>query len=290
MLKIRYYESGYAYDYTKKHIMLYNSQNMNQLNHLMTAIMDNKIHIADSFKIFEPNSKLDIIHDMLKHIDMSGHVLVTLNDASRMNKYVNVSRAKIYIQMLKVFEDGNLHHYSDIYDLLFKPNNCNYGHDMDLFKMLRSTGMIGNETKGARGKLFYSITPFGKKILEMADINEAAYRIIRHFTSDPDLAREKFMHEDLMGIGQSWNDLTEDSLKEMLESVFSPNGKIFGIKSHHYWVNKIIKCYKTSDEFRAMFTPSIKAMMENMATNNVYMSRFLKLTNKVDKKLGTPIV
>ena len=290
MLKIKHYASDYVYGFAKPQIILYNRQNMNPLNKFMTIIMDKKIHISDSFKIFEPVSKLDIIHDMLKYIDMSGNISVNVNDVSKMNKYVNVSRAKIYVQMLKVFEDGNLHHYSDIYDLLFKPNNCNYGHDIDLFKMLRTTGMIGNETKGARGKLFYSITPFGKKILEIADINEAAYRIIRHFTSDPDLAREKFMREDLMGIGQSWNDLTEDSLKEMLESVFSPNGKIFKNKSHHYWVNKIVKCYKTSDEFRAMFTPSIKAMMKNMATDNVYMARFLKLTNKVDKKLGIPIV
>ena len=290
MLKIKHYASDYIYGFAKPQIILYNRQNMNPLNKFMTILMDKKIHISDSFKIFEPVSKLDIIHDMLKYIDMSGDISVNVNDVSKMNKYVNVSRAKIYVQMLKVFEDGKHHHYSDIYDILFKPNNCNYGHDMDLFKMLRSTGMIGNKTEGARGKLFYSITPFGKKILEMADINEAAYRIIRHFTSDPDLAREKFMREDLMGIGQSWNDLTEDSLKEMLESVFSPNGKIFKIKSHHYWVNKIVKCYKTSDEFRAMFTPSIKAMMENMATDNVYMAKFLKLTNKVDKKLGIPIV
>lgn len=91
------------------------------------------------------------------------------------------------------------------------------------------------------------------------------------------------MNEDLMGIGESWNDLTEDSLTKMVGSIFT--GDIYKIKSNYYWINKIINCYKKVEDFRILFTDNIREFMNSIAKTNTEMSRFIELLNKIDRKL-----
>ncbi len=91
------------------------------------------------------------------------------------------------------------------------------------------------------------------------------------------------MNEDLMDIGESWNDLTEDSLTKMISSVFT--GDIYKIKSNYYWINKIVNCYKKVEDFRILFTENIRTFMNNIAKSNTEMSRFIELLNKIDRKL-----
>lgn len=216
----------------------------------ITHHIDNYFHnnemLRDSFKIFNQYKKSDVIHTLASYINNSGVKYLHLCDMVGLLNFIRVNRNLLYIKMLKVFENGNSYHYNDIWNHVLKPNDIKLGNDKDTYYMLINKNMIVFDHYGFRRKVYYHITEFGKYILNISNINEDVYHIIRHFDKDPDLQREKIMNEDLMGIGESWNDLTEDSLTKMINSVFT--GDIYKIKSNYYWINKIINCLQITLE------------------------------------------
>jgi hypothetical protein len=254
---------------------------------IITYYIDNYFRdnetLRDNFKIFNQYKKSDVIHTFASYIRNSGVKYLYLRDMVGLLNLNRVNRNLLYIKMLKVFEDGNSYHYEDVWNHVLKPKCIKYGNDIDTYNTLIDKNMIVFDHHGSRRKKYYRITEFGKYILNISDINEDAYRIIRHFDKDPDLQREKIMNEDLMGIGESWNDLTEDSLIKMISSVFT--GNIYKIKSNYYWINKIVNCYKKVEDFRILFTENIRTYMNNIAKSNTEMSRFIELLNKIDRKL-----
>lgn len=261
----------------------YIQSNYDIITHYIDSYFYANEMIHDNFKIFNQYKKSDVIHTLASYIDNSGVKYLYLRDMFSLLNFIRVNRNLLYVKMLKVFEDGNSYHYEDIWNHVLKPKGIKLGNDKDTYNMLINKNMIVFDHYGPRRKMYYHITEFGKYILNISNINEDAYRIIRHFDKDPDLQREKIMNEDLMGIGESWNDLTEDSLIKMIGSVFT--GDIYKIKSNYYWINKIVNCYKKVEDFRILFTDNIRTFMNNVAKSNIEMSKFVKLLNKIDRKL-----
>ena len=252
------------------------------IHHIDNYFHDNEM-MRDNFKIFNQYKISDVIHVFVSYINNSGVKYLYLHDMISLLNLNRVNRNLLYIKMLKVFEDGNSYHYEDVWNNILKPNGIKFGNDKDTYNMLINKSMIVFDHYGSKQKKYYRITEFGKYILNISDINEDAYRIIRHFDKDPDLQRERIMNEDLMGIGESWNDLTEDSLTKMVGSIFT--GDIYKIKSNYYWINKIINCYKKVKDFRILFTDNIREFMNSIAKTNTEMSRFIELLNKIDHTL-----
>lgn len=265
----------------------YISANYDFITHYIDSYFYNNEMLCDSFKIFNQYKKSDVIHTFASYIHNSGVKYLYLRDMFNLLNFTRVNRNLLYIKMLKVFEDGNSYHYEDIWNCVLKPKGIKFGNDKDTYNMLSNKNMIVFDHYGSRRKMYYRITEFGKYILNISNINEDAYRIIRHFDKDPDLQREKIMREDLMGIGESWNDLTEDSLIKMIGSLFI--GDMYKIKSNYYWINKIVNCYKKVEDFRILFTDNIRTFMNNIAKANTEMSRFVELLNKIDRKLKKQI-
>ena len=261
----------------------YISSNYNIITDYISTILHNNTMLHDNFKIFDDYKKSDVIHTLASYINNSGVKYLYLRDMINLLNFIRVNKNLLYIKMLKVFEDGNSYHYEDIWNRVLRPNGIKFGNDKELYNMLIHKNMIAFDHYGYRQKMYYHITEFGKYILNISNINENAYRIIRHFDKDPDIQREKIMHEDLMGIGESWNDLTKDSLIKMIGSVFI--GDIYKIKSNYYWINKIVNCYKKVEDFRILFTDNVRTFMNNIAKSNIEMSKFVELLNKIDRKL-----
>jgi hypothetical protein len=140
--------------------------------------------IVDINKIFNPIniSSLEYfkkIHDSTHAI--TGYPIQYL--ASLYNKFLHLNKDMIYVKMLNVFNDGNPYSYIDVFNSVLKPQGKRKGYNIDQFKNLINEGYIQYSNVGNTGKTrYYKITDFGKSILEMASINNAAYRVIRHFT------------------------------------------------------------------------------------------------------------
>lgn len=242
--------------------------------------------IVDTNKIFNPIniSSLEYfkkLHDSTHAI--TGYPIQYL--ASLYNKFLHLNKDIVYIKMLNVFNDGNPYSYIDVFNSVLKPQGKRKGYNIDQFKNLINEGYIQYSNVGNTGKTrYYKITEFGKSILEIASINNAAYRVIRHFTKcDNNEFIAKMIQEDLEG-GESWNDLSPETLIIMLKSIFE--GDIHKIGSHCYWMNKLIESYKKSNIIRnAINHEDVKSYINTLTISNTEAKNFKRCIAKLDVKL-----
>jgi hypothetical protein len=92
------------------------------------------------------------------------------------------------------------------------------------------------------------------------------------------------IQEDLVEGGESWNDLSSETIITMLKSMFE--GDIHKIGSHCYWMNKLIESYKKSDIIRnAINHEDVKSYINTLTISSIEAKNFKKCLAKIDVKL-----
>lgn len=243
----------------------------------------------DSYKIFSP-SETNYVYPLVQMFktQANGHYFGYKHPdcvlESRMGKFLKVTRNLIYIKCLAFIDKNPKSSYHDIwqnviYPLLKKPK----GHDFDLVKNLPFEGLTYISDYGKYKAPLYASTVLGKRVLDIVAINENIYRVIRHFVVDPEEYATKIINEDLMGDGESWNDLSSETVNNMIDKLFDPNGDIQTIGSHFYWINKIMSVYKASKDFRDLLRkPETTELLAKIALTNQAAKNFKNRLAKFD--------
>ena len=203
------------------------------------------------------------------------------------SKYIKITRGKLYIKCLMfINEQSTGQSYTDIWNNILRPLGKPKGHDKDLITGMELNGLTTIVDYGRYKAPLYGVSSLGKEVLNTVNANEAAYRVLRHFMVDPDEYAMKIINEDLLGTGESWNDLTSETLINFLNETFDPNGSIRKIGSHFYWINKTIQAYKESKDFRELIRkPEVIAFISQIASKNEAAKRFQKKLSKMDVRL-----
>lgn len=203
------------------------------------------------------------------------------------SKYIRITRGKLYIKCLMFINEQSVgQSYNDIWNNILRPLGKPKGHDKDLIAGMELNGLTTIVGYGKYKAPLYGITSLGKEVLNAVNANEAAYRVLRHFMVDPDEYAMKIINEDLLGTGESWNDLTPETVINFLKETFDSNSSIQKIGSHFYWINKFINAYNESQDFRDLIRkPEITAFISRIALENEPAKRFQKKLAKIDVRL-----
>ena len=206
---------------------------------------------------------------------------------------IEKTKSKIYsingtvtMKMLKIFADGNEHHYDDIWLALFPDKNK--GHDIDCFNGLKDNCFIEFSSKHAHGKMYYKITELGKEMLKICDVNQPYYRIFRWIKFKGNNIYEAMMKADLQYGENTSMDLSDESMLDLLKNIFDKTSKMRKIGSAYRWLNNVINAYKQNDQVYSLINSELveKWMNENSLTNpeiNRFKTRIEKI-GKIRKK------
>lgn len=253
--------------------------------------MTNKTDFHDNYGILEPRKICFIncpqlsMHAQLTH-RIEPHRWSSWTETKIVNYGLTESLNLIYatsgqvtMKMLKVYEDGNEHHYSEVCNAL----DLSYGHDIDCWRSLEKRGLIAFSSKHSRGKKYYRITPFGQEVLEIIAANQVYYRIARWFKIKGDPTVE-MMKADLAG-EESWKDMLPETFNALLEALFNSSSRIRQIGSAYRWMNNLMYLLKTNPEFREKINnPETQAWIDGHI--NVYpgLAAFALKIKNVNKK------
>ena len=189
---------------------------------------------------------------------------------------------QVTMKMLKIYEDGNEHHYTDVIHILFPDRG--YGHDIDCWRSLVKRGMISLSSKHSHGKMFYKISDFGREVLSIVEANRLYSRISRWFKVDDDDRCAAMMEADLRG-EEAWKDLLPESFIELFEALFNPTSSLRRIGSCYRWMNNTVWLIKSNNEFyQKIDCPEVMTWLQEH--KNIYrgIDKFLNIVNKAKKK------
>ena len=195
---------------------------------------------------------------------------------------MHATLSQVTIKMLDVYRDGKEHNYREVCKVM----GLAYGHDIDCWRSLDSRGMIEFTSKHERGLKFYTITPLGKEVLEIADANQAYMRIARWFKLEnkgKDITIE-MMNADLKG-ENAWQDLMPEAVNAMLEGLFNPSSRMHQIGSAYRWMNNIAYLTKRSVRFvETLSAPETMAWLRGHMNKYSGIAKFLGMLKKSQKK------
>ncbi len=246
--------------------------------------------LCDSYKILEPTdfvfngfTKLDEYANTLSasYDGWSGHKVLSNVKHAKIAKNLSYAVAgQVTMKMLKVYADGNEHHYNEVCDSL----DLAYGHDIDCWRSLISRNMIALSSKKAYGRKFYTITDFGKEILHVIEANNVYFRIARWFKIKGEDMYSAMLKADLAG-EESWKDLLPESIVDFLEALFNPSSEIRRLGSAYRWMNNFMYLLKNNDDFYDKIdNPEVMSWLEQNKDRYPAASRFLLMFNKMQKK------
>ncbi len=243
----------------------------------------------DSYKIFPP-SEINYVAPLVQlfKVQSNGHYFGYKHPDTilerRMGKFLKVTRNLLYIKFLMFIDKHPKCSYHEIWQNVIYPLlKKDKGHDIDLVKNMVFEGLTYIADYGKYRAPLYSTTELGKRILSIVEVNEDIYRVVRHFTVDPEEYATKIINEDLMGDGESWNDLSVDTVNNMLDELFDPDSRVQDIGSHFYWINKIMSVYKASKDFRDLLRkPETTEFIAKIALTNQAAKNFKNRLAKFD--------
>lgn len=188
----------------------------------------------------------------------------------------------VTMKMLKIYEDGNEHHYTDVCRELFPDKS--YGHDIDCWRSLVKRGMISFSSKHSHGKMFYKISDFGREVLSIVEANRLYSRISRWFKVDDDDRCTAMMEADLRG-EEAWKDLLPESFIELFEALFNPTSSLRRIGSCYRWMNNTVWLIKSNNEFyQKIDCPEVMSWLQEHKDIYRGIDKFLNIVYKAKKK------
>lgn len=246
--------------------------------------------VKDSYKILDEAYMNLEDFPIFEDYTIGKHSLFCCRDVNFLHaiNFLNKTKSKIYstngmvtMKMLKIFADGNEHHYDDILLALFPGKSK--GYDIDCFNGLKYNCFIEFSSKHTYGKMYYKITKLGKEMLKICEVNQPYYRIFRWIRFKGNDLFQAMMKEDLNG-GNTSMDLTPESMLELLKNIFDKNSKMRKIGSAYRWLNNVINAYKQNDEAYSLINSELveKWMNENSLTNPE-INRFKTRIEKIKK-------
>ena len=205
------------------------------------------------------------------------------------SRSISETKSKIYstngtvtMKMLKIFEDGNEHHYDNIWSALFPDKNK--GHDIDCFRGLINNKFIAFSSKHNHGKMFYKITPIGRDVLKICDVNQPYCRIFRWIKFKGNNIYEAMMKADLQRGENTSMDLSDESMLDLLKNIFDKTSKMRKIGSAYRWLNNVINAYKQNDQvYSLMNSELVVNWMNDNSLTNPEINRFKARIEKIGK-------
>ena len=223
-------------------------------------ILKNQVHHVEEWL----NSKAQQHQNMYRDQNMYRAAFLAINyyHVSNIVNLMHQTGNSIAMKMLKIYGDGNAHHYDETRLKLF-PNKP-YGHDIDCWQSLKKRKLIELAYKGNHGKQFFKITDLGKEILKIISVNYAFYRIFRWFKFDDQTkAIEHMVQADLQG-EKSWEDQEPKVVIELLEAMFNPDSDMHKLGSCYRWMNIFMRTLATQANFYELVkNPEIMEWLEN---------------------------
>lgn len=201
----------------------------------------------------------------------------------KFSKYLSRTTGQMYVKMMNVIDKCGDASYHEIYNQVLKPLGKPFGNDALSFRGIADNGLMELDHLGKYKRKFFSLTPLGKMVLEIAKANDVAYKPLRHFMKFKDTLDEERMISIQMS-PDSMLDIMPETFVKMLDELLNPSSKLHEIGSYAYWLNKLVECLKKSKPFLDEFNcPEVKTWIESNMTN-VYVQRFNKLFQKILKK------
>jgi hypothetical protein len=260
--------------------------------------------LADSFKIFEPVDNRPFIKKIIDACDNSCLPKIYLGfDYStfepkyaecskdsdytycKFKKYVSLSQAMLFVRLLMPFKNDAVLSYNDVFPIVFDTSRYSLGHDKDSFLSLLSKKLICFDHKGKYKRPYYKITPLGKKVCEIAEINSIAYKVLRHVMK-LDSKNENAVCATMIKIDTNpeyFSDLLPETFVSLLDELFNEKSKMHEIGSYAYWCSKLVKCLKDNKFFFDMFVcDEVNAYLRENESNHA-VSNFKHLLEKLRK-------
>ena len=196
-------------------------------------------------------------------------------------KFMTRTLGNLYVKMLAELAKRPCS-YDDIYTSVLAPKGIAYGNDVGTWRSLFETGLSQLDHKGAKGRKFYSLTALGKAVLDTAEKNHVAYKVLRHFMKFKDDFEVYSLQVNFNP--ETMNDMDPQSFVDMLDAVLNESSDLHAVGSYAYWCNKIIDCLKKNINFFELFNcPEVNAYLEKNASCPT-VQRFNKIWDKICKK------
>lgn len=204
-------------------------------------------------------------------------------DAYCINKHlrnlIHSVKGTVTMKMLAIYADGKEHHWDEINPKIGIPK----GNDIECWHSLIHRNLIAFSSKHERGRKFYTITPLGKDILRVTEINHVFYRIARWFKMKGDIY-SKFLMADVNDTTDSpIVDLVPENFLALAKALFDPSSELNRIGSSYKWMNSFVWLTKNSRNFYEQFyTPEVLDWIKNAPYAPA--KRFLPILAKAQKK------
>jgi hypothetical protein len=234
----------------------------------------------DNYKVFEPTRIWPYVKKLYDSYVQSAYMSLKANNSFKNYptyisvsvpdfKYMRLTSNILYVQMLKIINGKESCSYNDVWQELLKPQGKPKGCDVESFKGLIKNKLIAIHHH--QRATYYEITPFGKTILKIVEINDKINKVLQ-YSKSKDINLEDYP-------------ITPGQILDIVKSIFDTNSDIQAIGSHGYWLNKLIEFLKNNEQFYNMFfnCDAIKAYIDSHP-NKLQMDAFKKVLAKITKK------
>lgn len=157
------------------------------------------------------------------------------------------TRATITMKMLLVYADGNEHHFKE----MSKACNIPEGNDIDCWKSLINRGLIAYSSTHERGSKYYTITSFGKFIVDVViKSNDIFYKPIRWFKNiDDNDVYANMLNGDVNSNECALDDTSPEAILNMVKALLDPSSMLYKLGTVCKWMNIFMYVLKSSKEF-----------------------------------------
>ena len=187
---------------------------------------------------------------------------------------------QVTTRMLDVYRDGGEHHYDDVCKRL----GFYKGKDIDCWRSLVNKGLIKFSSKHARGRMYYTITPFGREVLGIVDANNVYYRVLRWFSLDGDEFIQAMVKADLSGDG-GYEDQLPKAFINLFDALLDPKSRIREIGSAYGCMNKVISLINNNNEFYERATcPEVMKWINDNKDKSVEHFAFYSKVNSICRR------
>lgn len=162
------------------------------------------------------------------------------------------TRGTITMKMLLVHADGREHHFTE----MARACGIKEGYDIDCWKSLVNRGLIAYSSTHKRGSKYYTITSFGRFIVDVViKSNDIFYKPIRWFKNvDDDKVYENLLKA---GVGISNCPLDDaspcetspETMLDMVKSLLDSSSMLYKLGTVCKWMNTFMYVLKSSKEF-----------------------------------------
>lgn len=126
----------------------------------------------------------------------------------------------LYLRMIEVFEDGELHTYKEVWEKTMKELPLSHGR-MSFQNVVRSGYIKEIDRGGPNRAIRYHITEHGREVLRIARLNQRVFNFLRHFKDkDKDDYFAAIVKKELE-TGKAAEDLTPAGILKAFEALCS---------------------------------------------------------------------